>query len=63
MTVAEERAIALLTQAEEVIGMLHALLPDDGKEHGTAPSWWHEGTAANLLRAAIQNYLREQDAS
>lgn len=53
-----EVSIELLEYAEDVIGRLHSLLPDDGAP-GSAPSWWQLGTEANGVRAQIRNLLRE----
>ena len=53
-----EQLRGLLAEAGEVIARMHKILPDDGREHGTAPSWWALGTWANGVRAAIANAVK-----
>lgn len=48
----------LLRDAADLIRRLHAALPDDGATHGTAPSWWELGTAANGMQARIAALLK-----
>lgn len=43
--------VELLQDAHDCIQTLHSLLPDDGKDQGTAPAWWQEGAQANVVKA------------